>query len=135
LAQLVDPPFTLTHLGKNRTAARHEEERSSGTALHLPRINRRFGPAPENGIRRRASDGGRPAHFSDVVDANPGDGECETAHGNGVCTLRAAIMEANRATGSTIPFGLPLAPGNYTTILSGKNSIAGNALVEAYRLN
>ena len=44
---------------------------------------------------------------ADVVDANPGDGKCETAHNNGVCTLRAAIMEANRATGSTILFGLP----------------------------
>jgi hypothetical protein len=38
----------------------------------------------------------------DAVDVNPGDGVCETAPGNGICTLRAAIMEANRAPGSTI---------------------------------
>src|SRR5262245_31709958 len=33
---------------------------------------------------------------ADVSDANPGNGVCETALGNGVCTLRAAIEEANR---------------------------------------
>ena len=32
---------------------------------------------------------------ADGTDASPGDGVCETAHGNGVCTLRAAIEEAN----------------------------------------
>ncbi|HEY7059362.1 MAG TPA: hypothetical protein VH458_22665, partial [Vicinamibacterales bacterium] len=40
----------------------------------------------------------------DGVDANPGDGVCETASGNGNCTLRAAIMEANRTPGSIIYF-------------------------------
>ncbi|HTO74935.1 MAG TPA: CSLREA domain-containing protein, partial [Thermoanaerobaculia bacterium] len=34
----------------------------------------------------------------DAHDANPGDGICETAPGNGVCTLRAAIDEANVLT-------------------------------------
>src|SRR5712691_6562184 len=38
----------------------------------------------------------------DIVDANPGDCKCETALNNGVCTLRAAVMEANRTTGATI---------------------------------
>lgn len=37
---------------------------------------------------------------ADVADANPGDGFCETAFGNGVCTLRAAIMETNALTGA-----------------------------------
>jgi CSLREA domain-containing protein len=32
---------------------------------------------------------------ADAVDANPGDTFCETAPGNGICTLRAAIQEAN----------------------------------------
>ena len=31
---------------------------------------------------------------ADVDDANHGDGICETATGNGVCTLRAAIEES-----------------------------------------
>jgi hypothetical protein len=39
---------------------------------------------------------------ADVVDWNPGDGKCETAPSNGVCTLRAAVMEANHTTGATI---------------------------------
>jgi CSLREA domain-containing protein len=45
----------------------------------------------------------------DAVDANPGDGLCETAAGNGVCTLRAAVMEANATPGHdtiTLPAGV-----------------------------
>ena len=38
----------------------------------------------------------------DGTDVNPGDGVCETVPGNRICTLRAAVMEANRAPGSTI---------------------------------
>jgi CSLREA domain-containing protein len=37
----------------------------------------------------------------DEVDATPGDGVCDSTP-SGVCTLRAAIMEANRLTGTTI---------------------------------
>ena len=36
----------------------------------------------------------------DGSDANPGDGVCETAASNGICTLRAAIQEANARTGA-----------------------------------
>ena len=46
---------------------------------------------------------------ADVVDAAPGNGICETATGNRVCTLRAAIQEANALPGSdtvTLPPGL-----------------------------
>src|SRR5437764_1074286 len=35
----------------------------------------------------------------DGDDAFPGDGQCETAVGNGVCTLRAAIEETNAHAG------------------------------------
>jgi len=37
---------------------------------------------------------------ADVPDANPGDGICETAAGNHVCTLRAALQEANKLPGA-----------------------------------
>ncbi len=37
---------------------------------------------------------------ADVPDAIPGNGICETATGNAVCTLRAAIMEANALAGA-----------------------------------
>jgi cysteine-rich repeat protein len=61
----------------------------------------------------------RPAHAApftvvddsvaaDATDADPGDGVCETAAGNGVCTLRAAVMEANALSGAdeiTVPAG------------------------------
>ena len=40
----------------------------------------------------------------DGHDANAGDGACETANGNGICTLRAAIEEAN-ALSSCGPIG------------------------------
>jgi CSLREA domain-containing protein len=39
----------------------------------------------------------------DGADATPGNGVCETATGNGLCTLRAAIQEANALTACT-PF-------------------------------
>lgn len=35
----------------------------------------------------------------DAPDSNPGDGTCETAQGNQICTLRAAIQTANSQTG------------------------------------
>jgi CSLREA domain-containing protein len=38
----------------------------------------------------------------DATDFNRGDGVCETASGNGVCTLRAAIQETNRLVGPDI---------------------------------
>jgi Chlamydia polymorphic membrane protein (Chlamydia_PMP) repeat len=41
---------------------------------------------------------------NDVVDFLPGDGICETATGNGMCTLRAAIMEANSHIGADTIF-------------------------------
>jgi len=44
---------------------------------------------------------------SDVVDANPGDGICETAPGNGVYTVRAAIMEANHTPSGTVTIQVP----------------------------
>lgn len=37
---------------------------------------------------------------ADVVDRRPGDGKCETAKKNKVCTLRAAIMETNALAGN-----------------------------------
>ncbi|MCB8942193.1 MAG: hypothetical protein H6658_00310 [Ardenticatenaceae bacterium] len=45
----------------------------------------------------------------DAVDTNPGDGICETAPSNGVCTLRAAVMESNALAGHDaiiIPSGI-----------------------------
>jgi CSLREA domain-containing protein len=56
--------------------------------------------------------------FGDGTDANPGDGVCETAQGNDVCTLRAAIQEANALQGAdsiSIPSGL------YTLTVAGAN--------------
>jgi CSLREA domain-containing protein len=55
---------------------------------------------------------------SDAVDATPGDGVCATAPGNGVCTLRAAIQEANALPGDdtiTVP------AGTYTLTIPGRD--------------
>jgi hypothetical protein len=47
-------------------------------------------------------------------DAFHGDGQCETAVGNGVCTLRAAIEEANaHAGGDGIGFSIPTTDPGY----------------------
>src|SRR5437588_3477778 len=51
----------------------------------------------------------------DGDDAFPGDGQCETAVGNGVCTLRAAIEEANAHAGNDgIYFGIPTTDPGYS---------------------
>lgn len=50
----------------------------------------------------------------DVRDAALADGVCETAPGNGVCTLRAAIQESNSLTGADM---ILLPAGTYTIVL------------------
>ena len=54
---------------------------------------------------------------TDAVDATR-DGVCETATGNGVCTLRAAIQEANFASGADV---ITLPGGTYTIALTGRD--------------
>lgn len=55
----------------------------------------------------------------DIIDANVGDGICETASNNGICSLRAAIQEANIAPGIDT---IILPAGTYIlTIASGQN--------------
>src|SRR5207249_11164567 len=54
---------------------------------------------------------------ADAVDANIGDNACRTAAG--VCTLRAAIQEANRNSG-TDTISLPTA-GVYRLTIAGRN--------------
>lgn len=54
----------------------------------------------------------------DATDANPGDGVCETAVGNGECTLRAAVQETNALAG----MDWIILPANiYTLTLAGSN--------------
>ncbi len=45
---------------------------------------------------------------ADAHEYNPGDGICEAAPGNGPCTLRAAIEEANASNADTITFSASL---------------------------
>jgi hypothetical protein len=61
---------------------------------------------------------------ADATDWNPGDGKCETANGNGVCTLRAAVVELNALSGGTVTFGLG---GSITYLLTlGELNITKN---------
>src|SRR5690606_3906651 len=53
----------------------------------------------------------------DAVDANPGNGVCQTSVA-GQCTLRAAVMEANAFPG---PDTIQVAAGNYLLTMSGEN--------------
>ena len=86
----------------------------------------------------------------DLPDANPGNGVCETASGNGVCTLRAAIQEANALAGADT---ITLPPNSYllnvltelgitdsltitgggapTTVIDGNKSVRPNGRVLA----
>ena len=67
----------------------------------------------------------------DGNDAFPGDGNCETQVGNGVCTLRAAIEEANaHAGGDGISFSIPTTDPGYS---NGIWTIFTNALPKRQR--
>ncbi len=58
----------------------------------------------------------------DGVDWNPGDGVAETAPGNGVVTLRAAIQEINALAG---PDTINLPAGTYILSIAGAKSEVG----------
>lgn len=63
--------------------------------------------------------------YVDVADANPGDGKCDSAPPNLVCTLRAAIMEANKTKGATIK--LPDDVYHLTLVGAGEeNAVTGD---------
>ena len=59
----------------------------------------------------------------DAADANPGDAMCETGPGNGVCTLRAAIEEANTLGAGDNTIILP--PNTYLLTLVNELTITG----------
>jgi CSLREA domain-containing protein len=62
----------------------------------------------------------------DAGDAVPGDGSCETAVGNGVCTLRAAIQEANAYPGADMVTIMTTDP---ITLTSGDGLLISDDLV------
>jgi hypothetical protein len=53
---------------------------------------------------------------ADAIDINPGDGICETISGNGTCTLRGAIIEANASVGKDT---IIIPAGVYTLTIAG----------------
>ena len=66
---------------------------------------------------------------SDGSDANPGDGVCETAPGNGICVLRAAIQETNALAGDDT---IILPPNTYSrsvNLIDAALIIAGNLTI------
>ena len=60
----------------------------------------------------------------DMGDGNPGDGVCETASGNGICTLRAAIQETNALSGQDTVY---IPSGIYTLSIPGASEDAAAA--------
>ncbi len=58
---------------------------------------------------------------ADAVDIVPGDGVCETGPGNGICTLRAAIQEANALAGADT---VDLPTGTYPIAINGNDDDA-----------
>src|SRR5258706_16390693 len=65
---------------------------------------------------------------ADAVDANPGDGVCETAAGNHVCTLRAAVMEASYFSGAMVvipDLGASYLLTHGELVINGNMTIAG----------
>lgn len=72
---------------------------------------------------------------ADVPDAHPGDGKCATAPNNQICTLRAAIMEANAHPGTEIinlqksAVYVLSRPGNDTSAKNGDLDIATDLII------
>ena len=62
----------------------------------------------------------------DGMDANPGNGVCETAPGNGVCSLRAAIEETNFLPEDDT---IILPPNTYLLTLVNELTITGNLTI------
>ena len=62
----------------------------------------------------------------DAIDANLGDGVCETETGNGICSLRAAIMESNILPGKETIY---IPNGTYTLSLTAKDPLQGGTLI------
>ena len=63
----------------------------------------------------------------DAADTNPGDAMCETAPRNGVCTLRAAIEEANTLGAGNDTIILP--PNTYLLTLANELTITGDLTI------
>ncbi len=75
--------------------------------------------------------------LADALDKTPGNGVCETDTGNGICTLRAAIMEANAIPGMDtviIPTGTytlnRVATSFEDAALNGDLDITGDLTIE-----
>ena len=62
----------------------------------------------------------------DVTDAMPGDGICETAAGNAVCTLRAAVAESNVLAGDDV---ISFVPGIATIQVNGQLLLTTNIVI------
>src|SRR5574341_1748137 len=60
---------------------------------------------------------------ADLPDAVPGNAACETANGDGVCSLRAAVQEANAFPGADT---INLATGTYVLTRAGQDDSASN---------
>ena len=65
---------------------------------------------------------------ADGHDATPGNNVCETATGNGVCTLRAAIEEANALTPQADTITLPA--GTYNRTVQYQSSLSSAEWIE-----
>jgi hypothetical protein len=68
----------------------------------------------------------------DATDVMPGDGICETAAGNGLCTLRAAVAEANALAGADV---ITFAPAITLIQVMGQISISSEMTISGNLLN
>jgi hypothetical protein len=67
-------------------------------------------------------------NLGDGGDATPGNGVCETATGNGICTLRAAIQESNAST-SCAPLTISFSANGTITLGSNLPNITRSATI------
>ena len=95
------------------------ETATSGAATDTPTLTVTSTPTPTPTTRPASADSPvslKVNSTDDAPDMAPGDGVCETAPGNHVCTLRAAVQEADAAAG---PGAIELPAGTYTLTVAG----------------
>lgn len=77
-----------------------------------------------NGIKVNSTSGGN--------DANPGDGVCETAASNGICTLQAAIQEVSGGTSKEIYLPTGIYTISSRPVLSNSTTIYGDGVTSSF---
>ncbi len=116
-----DQEVRHTRVSEPKAQRRCARRRQRRTAARLARVGLLVAGVSLFGVDRASAATFTVNNTADAVDFSPGDGVCETGSGNGICTLRAAVQEANALAG---PDTIDLQAGTYTITIGGNDDVA-----------